>query len=301
VEIPIPSRPSPEPPAAPAAPGVVPLVAVPGDRRLAARPDPGWLGWAARLGYSAKGVVYLGMGVLAIGVAVGLTQEAAGSRRVLELVATLPFGRWMTGVLAIGLLGYAALSIVAAVEAPEGRRLTLGNLVARIADAVTGVVYLGLTVVALKLIAIPDAIGDVWGEQWLVSMLATPVGGWLTTVGGLVLVGMGSGFAFKAVSGRFDHVFDRRLLGRTARRALVALARVGSLARGVAFGFLGLLLLGFADGGADRSALLGLGAALGALGDLRAGPLLLAVVGLGFVAYGLYQIGKARFRRLRLS
>ena len=293
MEIPFASRAAAEPP-------VVPLVTVPGDRRLAAHPDPGWLGWAARLGYSAKGVVYLGMGVLAIGVAVGLTQEAAGSRRVLQLVATLPFGRWMSGMLAIGLLGYAALSIVAAVDAPEGQRLTLRNLVARIADAVTGVVYLGLALVALKLIAIPDAIGEVWGEQWLVSMLATPFGGWLTTVGGLVLVGMGSGFAFKAVTGRFDHVFDRRLLGRRARGTLVALARIGSLARGVVFGFLGLLLLGFADGGPDRSALLGIGAALGALGDLRAGPLLLAVVGLGFVAYGLYQLGKARFRRLRL-
>lgn len=281
-------------------PPTVPLVASPGERRLAPHAPPGWLGWAARLGYSAKGVVYLGMGALAIGVAVGLTQETAGSRRVLQLVATLPFGRWLAAILAVGLFGYAALSIVAAVEAPEGRRLTLGTLFARIADATTGVVYLGLALVALKLIAIPDAIGDVWGEQWLVGMLATPFGGWLTTVGGLVLVGVGCRFAFKGATARFDHVFDRRLLGRAARRTLVALARIGSLARGVVFGFLGLLLLGFADGGADRSTLLGIGAALGALGDLRAGPLLLAVVGLGFVAYGVYQLGKARFRRLRL-
>ena len=282
-------------------PPVVPLVVAPGERRRVNRAHPGWLGWAARLGYSAKGIVYLGMGALAIGVAVGLTPEAAGSRRVLELVATLPFGRWLAAVLAVGLSGYAALSLVAAVEAPEGRRLTLGTLVARIADAVTGVVYIGLTIIALKLIALPEAIGDVWGEHWLASTLATPLGGWLTTVGGLVLVGMGSGFAYKAVAGRFGHVFDRRLLGRGGRQALVALARVGSLARGVVFGFLGLLLLGFADGGPDRSALLGIGAALGAIGDLRAGPLLLAVVGLGFVAYGVYQLGKARFRRLRLS
>lgn len=271
-----------------------------GERRRRVPRAVGWLAWAARLGYSAKGVVYLGMGALAIGVAVGLAQETAGSRRVLELVATLPFGRPLAAALAVGLFGYAALSLVAAVDAPEGRRLTLGSLMARVADAVTGLVYLGLTFVALKLIAIPGAIGEVWGEQWLVATLATPFGGWLTTVGGLVLVGMGCGFTFKAVTGRFGHVFDRRLLGRVGRRSLVALARAGSLARGIVFGFLGLLLLGFADGGADRSALLGIGAALGALGRLRAGPLLLAVVGLGFVAYGVYQIGKARFRRLRL-
>lgn len=271
-----------------------------GERRRDVPRTVGWLGWAARLGYSAKGVVYLGMGAFAVGVAVGLAQEAAGSQRVLHLVAQLPFGRWLSAVLAVGLFGYAALSLVAAFEAPEGRRLTIGNLVARLADAVTGVIYLGLTLVALKLIAIPGAIGPVWGEQWMLAMLATPVGGWLTTFGGLVLVGMGCGFAFKAVTGRFEHVFDRRLLGRVGRRTLVTLARTGSFARGVAFGFLGLLLLGFADGGADRAVLLGLGGALGALGRLRAGPLLLAVVGLGFVAYGLYQLGKARFRRLEL-
>lgn len=293
VETPLASPAAPDPP-------VVPLVASPGERRRAIPRTVGWLGWAARLGYSAKGVVYVGMGALAIAVAVGLAQETAGSRRVLELVATLPFGRGLAAVLAVGLSGYAALSIVAAVEAPEGRRLTLGALAARVADAFTGVVYVGLTAIALKLIAIPEAIGAAWGEQWLVAMLATPFGGWATTVGGLVLVGMGSGFAFKAATGRFDHVFDRRLLGPAARRTLVGLARAGSLARGVVFGFLGLLLLGFADGGADRAALLGIGAALGALGDLRAGPLILAIVGLGFVAYGVYQLGKAGFRRLRL-
>jgi hypothetical protein len=38
--------------------------------------------------------------------------------------------------------------------------------------------------------------------------------------------------------------------------------------------------------------------ALSAIGDATFGPLLLGLMGLGFVAYGLYQLGKARYQRV---
>jgi hypothetical protein len=259
----------------------------------------GWLAWAARLGYATKGLVYLTMGVLAVGLAIGLADRAAGSQRVLALFVALPFGRLLGAAVAAGLLGYATLSLVAAWEDPEEHGRGVYGLYTRAGDAVTGVVYLGLTLVALRLVASPGGSGGMLGEHWLDRILATPAGPWLTGTAGIGLLATGLGLVWRAATARFAVNLDRRLLEPAARRWIARLARAGAAARGVAFGFCGLLLLG-ATVGDDGDVVRGLGDALGELARLRLGPWLLALVGVGFMAYGAYQLAKARFRRLEL-
>src|SRR5687768_1573884 len=94
------------------------------ERRIDMGRPPSWLHWAARLGYLARGVVYVLMGVFALAVAVGLAEGAAGSGRVLSHIARIPFGELVLALLAVGLLGYATLSLVASATTPERRGLT---------------------------------------------------------------------------------------------------------------------------------------------------------------------------------
>lgn len=263
----------------------------------------GWLVLAARVGYTAKGLVYVTMGALAIGVAMGLADRAAGSRRVLELFVALPFGRALALALAAGLFGYAALSFVAAVQDPERNGRDLAGLYTRAIDAFTGAVYLGLAFIGLRLVAEPGYRGGTFAEQWMERALTTTWGAWLAALVGTALLVTGLSLVWRAGAGRFgrrvSRRFDRRLLDRDARRWLARLARLGSAARGVAFGYCGALLLGAARRG-DGDVVRGLGDALSDLGALRFGPPLLALVGLGFVAYGAYQLAKVRFRRYQL-
>jgi hypothetical protein len=271
------------------------------DRRIAEPLPTGWLGWAARLGYVAKGVVYVVMGSLGLGLAVGVAEQAAGSREAIERVAALPFGRILATLLGVGLVGYATLSIVAAARDPEGHGRDLGGVVTRVVDAFTGVMYLGLAAVALGLVAGPAGVRAAWARRWLYQPFEPP-GRWVLGAAGVGLLVSGGWLVYKAAARAhlFGAWLDRRELGRASRRWVVRLARVGTVARGVAFGFAGLLLSSAALRG-EASTVHSLGDALGALARQPAGPWMLGVVAAGFVAYGAYQLAKARFRRIQVE
>jgi len=269
--------------------------------RRVERPDPSaWLVLAARLGYAARGVLWVGIGALAFAVAVGFAQQAAGSRRVIALVAALPFGRLLAAAFAIGLLGYATLSMVAAVRAPEELPdAGLAGVAARVVDAFTGCVYLALAMAAARLATVPAARGDRWGEGWLAWALGLPHAPLLIGAAGVVVLASGLAMLWRAATRDFATRLDRRLLDADTIRWLSRLHRAGTAARGVVFALCGVLLLRGAPA-ADPGDVRGLAGTLETLGDQRAGPALLALVALALVGYGVYQLAKARFRRMEL-
>src|SRR5690349_4894992 len=68
-----------------------------------------WVDRAARLGFVARGVVYIIIGILALKIATGdPKQESADKQGALAIVARQPFGEVILVILAIGLGGYAA-------------------------------------------------------------------------------------------------------------------------------------------------------------------------------------------------
>ena len=270
------------------------------ERRVATAEPVGWLGVAARAGYVARGVLWIGIGVLAFAVALGLERETAGSRGVLALVAGLPFGRLLAAAFAVGLLGYATLSIVAAVRAPEAQvDGSAAGLATRVVDAFTACVYLALAIVAGRLAAVPEARGDRWSEGWLAWALGLPQAPLLIGVVGAVVLGSGLAMLWRAATHDFGTRLDRRLLEPATIRWLGALHRAGTAARGLLFALCGVLLLRAAPA-ADPADVRGLDGALEAIGRQRAGPALIALVALALVGYGVYQLAKARFRRIEL-
>ena len=269
------------------------------DRRTDAPPPAAWTVLAIRLGYAAKGVVYSLVGALALLTAVGLAERAAGSVEAFALIGRLPLGRGLLALVATGLFGYASLSLAGAVR----DRATLldggRNVVTRLADAATGVIYLGLTVVALRLVIEPGYRSRGIGEMAANFAFGTRFGGWMVGATGVVIGLLGGYLLWKAAVGSGSDSLDRRLLGERAQRVITAIGRLGSGARGLFFAFCGVLVVDAARR-SDPSQVRDVGEALGALARQRAGPLLLGIVALGFIAYGAYPLVKARYRRLDL-
>lgn len=269
------------------------------DRRTDAPPPAMWTVWATRMGYAAKGVVYGLVGLLALLVAIGLAEQAAGSFEVFELIGALPLGRALLVTMALGLLGYAALSLAGAVR-ERGTLVDGGrSLVLRATDAVTAVIYLGLTVTALRLAVEPSYRGDRLGERLAHLAFDTPYGAWAVGAVGVGLLALGAYLLWRAATQPSGESLDRRLLGERAQRWVDVLGRVGRGARGLFFALAGLLVIDAARR-TDASQVRDVGEALGALSRQRAGPLLLGLVAVGFMAYGGYQLVKARYRRLDL-
>ena len=100
----------------------------------------------ARIGYAAKGVVYLAIGLVAIRAAVGAATPAGYRGAVLELLK-LPVGALLVGAVAAGLLGYAGWRLVRAFANPEHDRWY-----SRVYSAATAVVHITVFVGVLGIL-----------------------------------------------------------------------------------------------------------------------------------------------------
>jgi hypothetical protein len=86
-------------------------------------------------------------------------------------------------------------------------------------------------------------------------------------------------------------------LGRAARKVVTDLARFGLASRAVVFAMIGAALLMAAKRSNAREAH-GLGETLARIQGWSYGWVLLAIVAVGFIAYGVYQLVEARYRRI---
>ncbi|HKF93470.1 MAG TPA: DUF1206 domain-containing protein, partial [Gammaproteobacteria bacterium] len=70
-------------------------------------PDAGkGVEWLARMGYVAKGVVYMIVGVLAAMTALGVGGATTGTIGAVSRIEHQPFGQALVGLMALGLVGY---------------------------------------------------------------------------------------------------------------------------------------------------------------------------------------------------
>jgi hypothetical protein len=73
-----------------------------------------WIVRLARVGFVAKGVVYIVIAAIAAAVALGMRRRFADAGGALRILVAEPFGRALLVVVAVGLLGFAAWQTVAA-------------------------------------------------------------------------------------------------------------------------------------------------------------------------------------------
>jgi hypothetical protein len=185
-----------------------------------------WLERAARVGYVAKGVVYVVVGISAMLVALGLDERARGSPGALRAIVQLPLGRVLLAALTAGLLGYATLSFVAAVRAPEGGAPGVKRAVVRLVDGLTGALYVGLALVALRLIAEPEYWGGQVLEVYARWVMGRPLGQEIVAAVGAVVVASGLYLAYKSFMAPFAEPFAAGPLDRlqVARVKIAALS-----------------------------------------------------------------------------
>ena len=102
------------------------------------------LGWAARLGLTARGVVYLLLGVLAVLVARGSRAEV-DQKGVLQQVIARPYGGVLVALMALGFACYAVWRLSEAAFGVTGEGHKLG---ARLQSLVRGEIKALLAVTA---------------------------------------------------------------------------------------------------------------------------------------------------------
>ncbi len=260
------------------------------------RDREGWLTWAARFGYAACGTLYMVIGIAAVAAALGLKTDPTGTHGVLHFFASLPFGQVLLAGLCVGLAGYAALNFAGAVRDPERRGVTASGLLSRALDVLTGVLYVVLAITALALIVDPSHRANT-ATRVAERLLQTQSGDVILWMIGFAFLASCAYLVLRSANEPFGEMLDRRTLSSVTRRAIAIAARIGTVVRGVIFAICGFIVIDAARGNGSHE-IGDIGQALTEVGDASFGPLLLGVAGAGFVAYGAYQLAKARYQRI---
>jgi hypothetical protein len=267
------------------------------------RPAELWADRVARVGYVAKGLVFLLVGGLAIAAAVGRGGMATDPSGALAAVAGTPMGRAALAFVALGLVAHAAFrGALVVVGEPYVKRGPVGQVLRRITNGFGVLIYAGLAVTA-------GALAMGWGAQvhtnkdaetrhFSARLLTTSFGRPL-----LIGVALGIGVAALVQLVRAfgpNHVREQLRVGEMndlQRTTVVVIARIAYTARGIVLAACGYFVARAAIDGAPREAR-GPAGALRAVGELPHGNLWLAAVAAGLLAVGAYGLLEARWRRL---
>jgi hypothetical protein len=266
-------------------------------RRAAANPG---LKFLQRLGYVARGVLYVTMGVLALRIALGKpgghATDLTGS---LVYLIQNPFGMWLLFVAIVGLAAYSLWGIVRAVFDPLHRGSDPSGYMERLGFLSSATSYGALAFFGLQILigARPASSGGESTQRSLVALFNHPAGGLLTTGVGAVAIAIGIGQFTEAYRARFKNDLKGTEMTNTERDVAVALGRFGVFARGVIFTIIGWFVLQ-AGLHHDPSQVQGFGGAFTFLLSNPFGPWLLGIVALGLIALGFHSFACARWVRL---
>lgn len=245
----------------------------------------------ARAGLVSYGLLYAVLGWLALQLSLGDREGRISKSGAFHQLAEQPLGRI---ALWLACAGFAALVIWEGTEAFVGKGDESGakSVLARLRSGFRAVVFAVIGFSAAT-VALGEGSGGGTDSQ-TAKLMRMPFGPWLVGAVGVAVLGFAVFSVITGLTDRWRKDIDAR--GRSGRvgTVLTVLARVGYCARGVAFGIVGSLFV-WAAFTQDPKKSGGLDAALGKALQAPLGPTLLAAVALGFVAYGVFNVAKARY------
>jgi len=256
-----------------------------------------WLQWLARGGFVARGITYVLIGVLAVQIGLGSGGKEADRSGALHAIAAQPGGAAVLWLLAVGFAGMALWLLA---EAAYGQAGPGGRAAGkRLAALARGIVY---AFVCVGVVSFVSGRGDPASSNSqsrdMTARLMSHAGGrWLVLLIGLGVAGAGLAMAVGGMRRTFRKHLRLAQMNSRTRKVVEALGVVGTTARGIVFGVIGVFLV-VAAVTFDPAKAQGLDGALRKLATTPLGPWLLVAVALGLVTFGVYSWCEARWRKL---
>jgi len=251
-----------------------------------------WVPPLARLGYAAKGLVYLLVGGIAMRASAARgSEDAGGPTQALATLADGSTGRMVLAVVAFGLMAHVLWRVVQAALDPEQPEGGAKRGAMRAFYALSAIVYGSLALTAWQL-----SRGDHGGsgeshEIWVAKLLQQPFGAYLVMAVGIGIMAYGLHQLLKAAKGDVNR--HMQAPDANTSQGLRMVGRIGTAARGLV-----MLPIGWFVLGAGRHYRAEVAADTGEVLRMLDNGAMLAAVGFGLAAYGLHQFGKALFRRI---
>lgn len=263
-----------------------------------------WTKRLGRVGFTAKGILYGLVGLIAIGVAFGERGKVEDQSGALAALAARPFGKTLLIALAIGLGLYALWRLTFVFFGTPGDSGNEGNegnedKAERAGSIVLAIIYGSLCAYAVGIIAGAGSKGGASAgpDKATQTLLDQPLGVALVIAVGAALAVLAAFEAYKGISRSFLDKLKTSEMNARQLKLVTAVGVAGHIARAIVGGLVAAFVVKAAV--EDQA-----GEAIGLDGALRkvvaepAGPLLLGIVAAGLMLYGLYCVIEGRYRKL---
>jgi hypothetical protein len=132
-----------------------------------------------RAGYASKGILYVVLGLVAARVIIDGQKRSTDAAGALRMIGDGPMGVVFLVLIAVGLFGYMAWRLLAAVTDAENKGDKPTALAVRAGQAMRGLLYGALGVQAVQLLRNEAGSNDNAAEDWSARLLQLPFGTWL--------------------------------------------------------------------------------------------------------------------------
>ncbi|MFE0786896.1 DUF1206 domain-containing protein [Streptomyces mutabilis] len=252
---------------------------------------------AARAGLTARGVIYLLVGVLALQIAFGTGDRQADRGGALAELADKPFGAVLLWALGIGLVGMALWRLTEALFGVTGKD---GRTARKRLPAAARCVFYAFVAYSVLAFAAGSGGGgssDRQSRDVTAKVMEMPAGQWLVGLAGAGIAVAGVVIAVQALRRSYHKKLKLGELNPRTRRLVDVTGVGGGAARGIVFAVAG----GFAvraavDYEPDKAK--GLDDTLRSFAGTPLGPWLLVLVAAGLVLFGVFSFALARWRRV---
>jgi hypothetical protein len=257
-----------------------------------------WISRIARSGLIAKGLVYVLMGVLAFMAAFelgGQSGKEVNQKEVFTSVKDWPGGMLILGLLAAGLVCYSGWRAIQTFsDKQNGEKI---KLVKKIRYFFSGLAYLLLAVTALSILLDRQGSKGDKNQHWAAELISQPFGQWLLGIAALAIAAIGIYQIYYGLSEKFKKHVEGMESNSTTSSVLLKAGKTGYVARGVVWLIISYMLFNAAmhsnpkEAGDTGKAFQFVEGALGSY--------LLGALGIGLLAYGIFNFVRARYERFK--
>ncbi|WP_295629704.1 DUF1206 domain-containing protein [uncultured Corynebacterium sp.] len=241
----------------------------------------------ARVGFVVLGVLHLIIGWFAVRIATGDSEgEEASNSGALSEIAEAPGGQFLLWFAVAGLAGLAIWRLIGIFIEDEAKD--------KAKSLVLAVVYSSLAFTTSTFARGSSTSDGDTATDVTAKVMEQPMGVALVIAAGVVVLGVGLYSIWNGVTKGFKDDLEAGAESGHVGSAIVVAGVVGYVARGIAFGILGVLIV-MAAWTNDPEKAAGLDSALRTLGQQPAGSAMLIVIGVGVALYGVYSIARARY------
>lgn len=247
-----------------------------------------------RLGYGAKSLIYVVIGILAIKVALGTSNILANEDDALASIGQSLFGRILLGVIFVGLVGYSIYSFVKIFNKSPSTDKPFKRIINKIGFLISAIAYAVLIPSAYTYAfgtssMVPIVIQNIQLKDILGTIFLTSLGKWIVALIGLIVLGDGLYQIYYSLHMHFDRQIKPYRLSPKQIKIIKFMGRFGTLSRAIVFSLIGIFFI-FAAYRSNSLEAKGIDGALLFILNQPYGSWLLGIIALGFISFGVYSL-----------